>query len=64
MLLSSKQVRRRYGDCSDMALWRWLHDDELRFPKPLYIRRRRFWQSEELDAFDVARAAASSSEAV
>jgi hypothetical protein len=38
--LNAAQVRTRYGGMSDMALWRWLHDGQLGFPKPLVITGR------------------------
>jgi len=41
--LNAAQVRTRYGGMSDMALWRWLQDETLGFPKPLVINNRRFW---------------------
>jgi excisionase family DNA binding protein len=49
--MSAPQVRERYN-CSDMTLWRWLHDEQLRFPKPITIRRRRLFDVDELDEFD------------
>jgi hypothetical protein len=30
------KVRRRYGDITDMTLWRWLRSENLGFPKPIY----------------------------
>lgn len=45
------KVRERYG-ISDMTLWRWLKDEQLKFPKPIVIRRRRMFDDEELDEFD------------
>ncbi|MGD9922442.1 MAG: DNA-binding protein [Pseudorhodoplanes sp.] len=51
--LRSGQVRRRYGDISDMTLWRWLQDPELGFPQPEYIRGIRYWSEEELNSFDM-----------
>jgi predicted DNA-binding transcriptional regulator AlpA len=54
-LLSARQVKQRYGGCSDMALWRWLKDPDLGFPKPEYIRKRRFWKEDLLDDFDERR---------
>ena len=36
--LNAAQVRSRYGGMSDMALWRWLQDDDLGFPKPFRIK--------------------------
>ena len=52
--LSAAQVRSRYGGISDMALWRWLQDDTLRFPQPEWIRRRRFWREDRLAAWERA----------
>lgn len=49
--LNSAAVRARYGDVSDMWLWRRLHDDS-GFPQPMVIRRRRHWDEEELDIWD------------
>ncbi|ESW69072.1 DNA-binding protein [Mesorhizobium sp. C277A] len=49
---TSREVRARYGDASEMSLWRWLRDPKLDFPKPLIIQRRRFWTDEQLDEFD------------
>jgi hypothetical protein len=40
-------------------MWRWDHDPELNFPKPTYIRGRKYRDEEELDAFDLARKEAS-----
>jgi predicted DNA-binding transcriptional regulator AlpA len=45
--LSAKQTRGRYGDVSDMWLWRRLHDDS-GFPKPMIIQSRRLWRLSEL----------------
>lgn len=54
---TSAQVRRRYGDISDMTLWRWLRDRDLGFPQPEYINRQRRWLVSELDAWDAKRRA-------
>ena len=40
--LTSRQVRERYGNASDMWLWRRERDEASDFPKPLRINRRRF----------------------
>lgn len=63
VLLSGPAVRRRYNNLSDMGLWRWLRDPKLNFPQPIYIRRRRYWTLEQLEAWEASRAAASSTEA-
>ena len=57
-LIGARKVRERY-DVSDMALWRWLHDAELAFPPPLYIKGRRYWQVSQLEQWERARAAAA-----
>jgi hypothetical protein len=59
--LRSGQVRRRYGDISDMTLWRWLQDPELAFPQPEYIRGIRYWSEKNLDDFDSAQRASRQS---
>jgi hypothetical protein len=40
-------VRQRYGNASDMWLWRRLRDDS-KFPRPIEIRKRRYWKLSEL----------------
>jgi predicted DNA-binding transcriptional regulator AlpA len=54
---TASQVRQRYGGISDMTLWRWLHDPEMRFPQPRRINGRRFFSAADLDAFDTQMAA-------
>jgi predicted DNA-binding transcriptional regulator AlpA len=54
-LIPDAQVCKRYGICA-MTLWRWDHDATLNFPKPIYIRKRKYRRVRELDAFDEARA--------
>ena len=53
--LNAAQVRSRYGGMSDMALWRWLNDEELGFPQPLVINKRRFWKAADLGAWERTR---------
>lgn len=47
VFLSTRQVRARYGNSSDMWIWRRLHDDS-GFPQPMIINKRRFWQLSDL----------------
>ena len=54
--LNAAQVRTRYGGMSDMALWRWLQDETLGFPKPLVINNRRFWLAAALGDWERMRA--------
>lgn len=49
--LTAKQTRLRYGDVSDMWLWRRLHDDS-GFPQPTIINKRRFWRVSDLLAWE------------
>jgi hypothetical protein len=53
--LNAAQVRTRYGGMSDMALWRWLQDETLGFPKPLVINNRRFWLAAALTDWERKR---------
>lgn len=52
-LIRASDVRDLLGGVSDMYLWRRLHDDET-FPKPIYIRKRRFWREADVLAWQVA----------
>jgi predicted DNA-binding transcriptional regulator AlpA len=47
------QVLERYGDKSTMWLWRRLKFDP-KFPRPVVIGGRRYFDEDELDAFDEA----------
>ncbi len=55
VLLPSRRVLKRYDRCS-MTIERWLKDDRLQFPKPLYIGRNRYWRLSELEAWERSRA--------
>ena len=52
--LPASGVWNRYGITS-MTLFRWLRDEKLGFPRPVYIGRFRFWRVSELEAFEAAR---------
>ncbi|MFZ0710660.1 MAG: hypothetical protein WAM53_11510 [Terrimicrobiaceae bacterium] len=49
--LNARQTRLRYGDASDMWLWRRQHDGS-GFPLPTIINKRRFWRLSELMAWE------------
>ena len=53
--LTAVQVRQR--NASDMWLWRRLRDDS-NFPRPIEIRKRRYWKLSELIAWERACASA------
>lgn len=40
-LLNSRQVRKMFGDISQMTLWRWVRDGVL--PEPKRINGRDYW---------------------
>jgi predicted DNA-binding transcriptional regulator AlpA len=56
-LIPDAQVCARYG-ITTMTLWRWDHDANLNFPRPVYIRKRKYRNLDELDAFDATMAEA------
>lgn len=49
-LLPASAVREKFG-VTDMTLWRWLDDEELAFPRPIYIKRNRYWREDDLAAW-------------
>ena len=49
--INSAAVRELCGGISDMSLWRWQNDDELNFPKPIYIGKRRYWKEADIVAW-------------
>jgi hypothetical protein len=51
-LIPIRGVCARY-DCSDRTVDRWVEAGEL--PEPVYIRRRRYWNEEQLNERDAAR---------
>lgn len=50
---SGPQVLERYGGRSSMWLWRHVKFDP-KFPRPVVIGGRRYFDEDELDAFDEA----------
>jgi hypothetical protein len=57
-LVPDPQVLERYG-ITAMTLWRWDRDPELGFPKPIYIRLRKYRRLSQLVAWERQRARAS-----
>ncbi|PJO47188.1 helix-turn-helix transcriptional regulator [Brucella pituitosa] len=53
-LITGPQVIERYH-ITPQTLGRWVKDATLGFPKPISIRRRNFWKSEDLDAFEASK---------
>jgi predicted DNA-binding transcriptional regulator AlpA len=56
--LPSRLVWTRFG-ITDRTLDRWLNNDELRFPRPLLINKRRYFILEEIEAWERAQAKTS-----
>ena len=52
IFLASRQVRERYGNASDMWLWRRERDKSSGFPAPIRINGRRFWRLSDLVAWE------------
>lgn len=52
--LTGPQIRSRYN-ISEMTLWRWLQDEELEFPKPTKINRRRYFAKSEIILWERSR---------
>jgi predicted DNA-binding transcriptional regulator AlpA len=46
--INAAEVCALCGGVSDMSLWRWLNDDAMNFPKPIYIARRRYWREADV----------------
>lgn len=53
-LIGVDKVEEMLG-VSRMTLWRWAQREDLNFPKPIKIAKRRFWYLEELVAWLDAR---------
>lgn len=55
-LMNSANVRARLGGVSAMTIWRYQQDTKLAFPRAITIRKRNFWDANEIEAF-IARSA-------
>lgn len=62
-LMNSTRLRARLGDVSPMTVWRYLQDKTLAFPRPITIRKRNFWDENEIEEFIARRAAANDNQA-
>jgi hypothetical protein len=52
VFLTSRQVKRRFGDVSAMWIWRRLHEPDSNFPVPILIAGRRYWRERDLLAWE------------
>lgn len=53
---TSRQVRQRFGNISEITLWRWENNSSLGFPKPIKINNRKFYAADALDAWQRLKA--------
>ncbi len=44
----AKQLRELFGGVSDMTLHRWIKDEQLQFPQPVYFNTRRYWRRRDV----------------
>lgn len=56
-LISAKVARERCGGKSNITLYRWIHDENLGFPRPVYINGRRYFVESEIASFIDAQTA-------
>lgn len=56
--ITRRKLRARFGDISEMTLWRWERDRELGFPKPLTIHGRKFYDLSQIEDWERSRAIA------
>lgn len=54
-LLTSTQVCGRFGGVTTMSLWRWMHDENIAFPKPVKINNRNYWRLGDLRDWQATR---------
>lgn len=57
-LIPAKELREIFG-VSDMTIWRWLDDKRLNFPRPIVVRRRRYWRKSDIAEFQARNTAAA-----
>ncbi len=48
MLEPAKAVKARFGNVSDMTIWRWVKSGTL--PPPIKINGRKYWRSSTISA--------------
>jgi predicted DNA-binding transcriptional regulator AlpA len=53
-LLPAAEVTKRYS-VSSMTIYRWVRDNSLSFPAPIYINKRRYWRVSELVSWERSR---------
>ena len=60
-LLLARDVRRMFGNITDVSLWRWMKSQTLNFPQPaVTIGRMHLWRFGDLKRWQEERAAKAS----
>lgn len=49
--LTRPQVKARY-QISEMTMWRWEKNEDLNFPQPMVVGRRKYFKEEDLTAWE------------
>jgi len=52
LYLTAPQVQKRFS-ISRVTLWNWLKDTDMSFPQPILIKRVRYFDSDEIEAFEI-----------
>ncbi len=50
-LVTAREVRRMFGGVSDMTIWRWMHSENVQFPRPIPISGKNYWALGDLRRF-------------
>ena len=53
--ITAPQLRERFGGRSDVWLWRLLNDERANFPRPVIVRRCRYFPLSEIEAWEVSK---------
>ena len=61
--ITAPQLRKRFGGRSDVWLWRLLNDEQANFPRPVIVRRCRYFPLSEIEAWEASNRAVSKQEA-
>jgi predicted DNA-binding transcriptional regulator AlpA len=59
-LITSAQLKARYGNISDMTLHRWERDERMSFPQPLRINKRKYFSLSQIVEWEKRRATKAS----
>ena len=50
--ITAPQLRARFGGRSDVWLWRLLNDNQANFPRPVMVRRQRYFRISEVESWE------------